>query len=65
MIPLLHSLWLSSLLIQQAIHEFMAEFSEVLADDLPVDYSVSRDFEATIDVDPAAKPISLRPYRLP
>eukprot|EP00960_Hanusia_phi_P035705 751884-Hanusia_phi.AAC.2 len=51
--------------IQQAIHGFMTEFSDVLADDLPVDYNVSRAFEATIDINPAAKPISLRPYLLP
>eukprot|EP00960_Hanusia_phi_P060822 764638-Hanusia_phi.AAC.1 len=34
--------------IQQAIHEFMTEFSDVLADDRPVDYNVSRDFDLSI-----------------
>eukprot|EP00960_Hanusia_phi_P008646 246445-Hanusia_phi.AAC.1 len=43
----------------------MTEFSDVLTDDLPEDYNLSREFEATIDIDPTAKPISLRPYRLP
>eukprot|EP00960_Hanusia_phi_P019085 562304-Hanusia_phi.AAC.1 len=44
--------------IQQAIQAFTTEFSDILADDLPVNYNVPRDFVATID----AKPISLRPY---
>ena len=50
---------------EQAISLLLDEFSDVITDDLPANYNISREFQATIDILPDAKPVSLRPYRLP